>query len=95
MNEEMFIRHTEPDLYEIPPEDILSKGFRGYCAAVRDKLTHFTDATTEHDLKAVTAATDCPYKSYELHTMKELLHTYLLYYTHFPINRFYMNIFKF
>ena len=41
MNEEMYICHTEPDLYEVPSEVNLSKPFRGYCAAVSDKLTHF------------------------------------------------------
>jgi hypothetical protein len=73
VNEEMFIRHNEPNIYEIPQaEHEYSQAYRGFCSAVKDKVTHFLDSTTESDLKDVSNAKNCPYRAYEEKRLKNL-----------------------
>ena len=80
MNEEMFICQTEPDLYDITHDGQFSKQFRGCCAAIKDKVVHFLDATTSTDINSLTANEDCEFKLYEekrLNNMSNCLQTAL------------------
>jgi hypothetical protein len=74
MNEEMVVRHHEPDLYEIPQETYTyTKYFRGFCAMIIDKSTHIIDSTVHEDLRCVTNDDACQFREYEHTRLKNMV----------------------
>ena len=72
-NEEMFIRHQEPDLYEVAQDEYsISKEFLSFTSSVKDKATHFLDSTTTEDLLSVTQSENCSFKLYEEKRLQNL-----------------------